>query len=723
VGLAIALFLPASLPASAALDAPAYLCDNERLGFAFLRRVDGVSQSIGDYSLAPLKAGWYVNWGVAPEAHPAGLDFAQTLWMVRNPATKKAEYAPSGAELAYYVERSPAALWLVGNEPDSIYQDNTTPEEYARVYHDAYHEIKRFDPAAQVAIGGMIQATPLRLQWLDATWAAYQRLYGATMPVDVWNVHNFVLREVRRGAGGYCMATAGFADDWEWGAWIPPGINSHCGLYVKVEELDRLDLFREQLVRFRTWMRDHGQQNKPLVVSEFGMLGSVELGYGFERVRNYMVSAFDYMVNAKDPAIGYPADDYRLVQRAVWYSLNDTSFEGGTTLGALADPRSHAYTGMGHAFAAYAGSLAQRCVPYVDMQPRRVRLQTVAPVRFGDEGRVRIEVEVRNQGTAASGPTQVGFWAGTQFLGTAPLASVPPDHQGIVTAALEWSGVAAGDFSVTVEVDPAMQIPESQDTNNRLTVTATFGAYSVSVAPAGWQQVSYPLRPGEPTQINLLPEMVTYTRTAGATPGLEVLPPMLRAAWYDGDPLAGGMLLSETSFAPTVAAGGQFPVAQLSWAPVMTGPRTAWFTAGMRSGVPEAVATDNRAAAQVPAVSDFAVIEVQQVPPYTQWPGMPSEVLVRARLASRGTLPPPAPLQVAVRPAGGSEVGRGTLEPTGDWTAPIAWTNLPVGLHPYTAMVDPDNLIVESDESNNVSAGTARVPKGYLILPLSNGGL
>jgi hypothetical protein len=32
--------------------------------------------------------------------------------------------------------RNPGRLWLVGNEPDVIWQGNSTPAEYARAYHD-----------------------------------------------------------------------------------------------------------------------------------------------------------------------------------------------------------------------------------------------------------------------------------------------------------------------------------------------------------------------------------------------------------------------------------------------------------------------------------------------------------------------------------------------------------------------------------------------------------
>jgi len=113
---------------------------------------------------------------------------------------------PSLTDIGAVAQAQPGALWLVGNEIDrrDWYrggQDEMLPELYATAYHDIYTAIKAADPTAQVAIGGLIQATPLRLAWLDRMWESYTQQYGTDMPVDVWNVHNFVLREVFQNYG------------------------------------------------------------------------------------------------------------------------------------------------------------------------------------------------------------------------------------------------------------------------------------------------------------------------------------------------------------------------------------------------------------------------------------------------------------------------------------------------------------------------------------------
>ena len=116
---------------------------------------------------------------------------------------------PSTADLRDLAARNRGLTWLIGNEPDVKWQDNTAPEVYAIAYHRAYEAIKAGDPTAQVAIGGISEVTPLRLEYLDRVWDFYRSLYGEDMPVDVWNMHAFMLPEQRGG----------------WGVNMPPGFD------------------------------------------------------------------------------------------------------------------------------------------------------------------------------------------------------------------------------------------------------------------------------------------------------------------------------------------------------------------------------------------------------------------------------------------------------------------------------------------------------------------
>ena len=280
--------------------------------------------------MAPLRLGWYLNWSAqASPARPGGAEYAQ---MVR---VKGGALRPDAGTIASIAQARPGSLWLVGNEPDVRWQDNVAPAPYAQLYHQAYAAIKGADPTARVAIGGVAQPTPLRLRYLDAILESYRQQFGAEMPIDVWNVHNFVLRE-ERGS---------------WGVDIPPGFSDQHGALYEIDDSANLERFRQQIVDFRRWMAQRGYQNKPLIVSEYGILMPADYGFTPERVGAFLTGTFDFFRSATDPSVGYPADGYRLVQRWCWYSLDapDSYYPAGR----LFDPQTGAMTALGQRWAAY----------------------------------------------------------------------------------------------------------------------------------------------------------------------------------------------------------------------------------------------------------------------------------------------------------------------------------------------------------------------------------
>ena len=692
---------------------PLFPSDNERLGF-------GVTQGIENYDVSPLKAGWYVNWGTAPQAaHPAGLDFAQII------RTSNSGYSPSGNALLAAIDRNPGSLWLIGNEPDCPYQDNTLPANYARIYHDAYQVIKGRDPTAQVAIGGIVQATPLRMQWLDMVWNEYLARYGEPMPVDVWNVHAFVLREVRPGHGVECQPP-GATEAGEWGSGIPPGVNANCGLWIRVDELDRMDLFREHIVRFRTWMRDHGQQNKPLIVSEYGILFNAELGYGYERVRNYMLATFDYFMSARDPSLGYPADDYHLVQRWAWYSLDDDSFGWGTTYSALMNPKTRTLYPLGYDFARYA---SQRVTPYVDLQPVKLLASLPGPIPYGQDALVRFELEVRNQGNTSAPVSQARFWQGNPdqggtVLGTTTLPAVPSRYNGTATAVLQYDLKAQGRYEIVAQADALNQVAEAREDNNRLSTTLDFGTVNLSVGRGSWLVERGPLRAGEPTLIRLSPVTVVVSQPATPGPGLEVTPPPYRVTWYDGNPDAGGQMIASHSMPAPARFGACQATPAQTWAPVITASRPAWLVVTLEGSAAETTLADNRTGVTITAAADLTLVQARQLAVPLVEPGQAAKVQLSFQVANLGTAAPAGTVQVGVwsgMSASGPELGRAWLAESGEWTEPITWAGLEVGGHQFVAVVDPDNLIAESNEANNLLTGWVVVARGRDYLPLAFG--
>jgi hypothetical protein len=289
------------------------------------------SSTIDRFDVGQLHAGWYLDWSADPEpARPGGMEYAQMV------SVRGGSAFPRDGDLQEIARSNPGSLWLVGNEPDVSWQDSLTPVEYAGVYHHVYTLLKDADPTCQVAIAGVAQPTPLRLFYLDLILEAYHDLYGERMPVDVWNVHAFILREERSS----------------WGVDIPPGMTVDEGRLYEIEDHDSLEIFRQQVVDFRRWMEESGERDKPLIVSEYGIVMPAEYGFSQQRVQDFMYATFDFFMTATDPELGYAPDGYRLVQRWLWYSLSDTVYPTGN----LFDPVTGQITALGLAYGSYVVS-------------------------------------------------------------------------------------------------------------------------------------------------------------------------------------------------------------------------------------------------------------------------------------------------------------------------------------------------------------------------------
>ncbi len=272
-----------------------------------------------------LGAGWYVDWRIL-KRYPTELP--EHWQMIR---LGRGCMYPTKEALSWLAARYPGNVWIVGNEPDNIWQDKVVPEEYAQVYHDVYYLLKEADPTAKVAVAGVTQGTPLRLAYLDRVIDIYEALYNEPMPVDWWTLHGFVLRE----EGG------------NWGAEIPVGIYApDGGMLYEPEDVGSVEYFKDHILNFRTWMAENGYQNTPLAITEYGILLPPEYGYTPEIVAQYLVDTFTWLDTATDAEIGYPADENRLVQRWAWFSLYDPLYETSN----LANIQADAITDIGMAF-------------------------------------------------------------------------------------------------------------------------------------------------------------------------------------------------------------------------------------------------------------------------------------------------------------------------------------------------------------------------------------
>jgi len=342
---------------------------NQRFGVGLVGSYPAIPDFPGKLSdfdeVTTLGFGWYSDWSanVTPE-RPGGVAYVQLL--------KTRSWPPNWGAIDLAINANPGATWIIGNEPDIASQDNKTPAEYAAVYHDAYTHIKERDATAQIAIGGVVMPSPLRLLWLEQALAAYQAQYQAKMPVDVWNIHAQILPEGLLSFG--CFLPVGLSTltlQEQYDLAMNHGCEDDPPNYYYAFNADAT-IF-EQLVRaMRAWMAEHGERDKPLIISEYGVLypstylanhlqeGQQEAGD--QMVIAFMQQTFDLMLTATDRDTGCPSDENRLVQRWLWFSLNDPLDEfNGSLYDCEYEPPQLTIFGEAnrdHVAAASAGSLS-----------------------------------------------------------------------------------------------------------------------------------------------------------------------------------------------------------------------------------------------------------------------------------------------------------------------------------------------------------------------------
>ncbi len=468
-----------------------YPSPHERFGFAYTGT--GGSGGLETYDVEQLHAGWYLNWTVDRDpSRVGGLEYAQMIrlhqmtecWPERIrdrdlcPYTEPYTYILRSPNSRAYVvstaQANPGSLWLIGNEMDRYDwgirdpgnpgeyvvapggQDEMLPQVYAQAYHEFYHLIKGADPTARIAIGGVVQPTPIRRLYLDKVLDSYQDRYGEPMPVDVWNIHNMILRE----------------EVGSWGADVPPGIDAEEGSLYTVQDHDDIDVFERHIVEFRQWMEEKGQREKPLIVSEYGILMPRDYGFECPTVTTFMTATFDYMMTATDDALGYPADENRLVQRWVWYSLDDHEFEGESSCSHLFDPQQEVITYTGHVFADY---ILQNdlIVPYRDLRPVTLTLSTSdqsVPL-YGQPTTLTLASRVVNWGNDSTLSFTVSFSHAMSLLETFSVPGLAPRYDGEVVLDTEWTGPVTGPAIFRVHADSTDRVDEGREDNNVLTAT------------------------------------------------------------------------------------------------------------------------------------------------------------------------------------------------------------------------------------------------------------
>lgn len=432
--------------------------------------------------LSSLNAGWYVNWRTEPSlGEPVGIEHVNLVRLQANSNSYIA--SPNKDDLMIEVATKPGQTWFVANEPDSIWQDTLWATIYADAYHDLYYLIKGVDPTAKVGIGAIVQPTPLRFQYLDIIWDSYQAKYDEEMPVDVWNIHSFILKEI---SGDHPLANNGDPKYAVWGAFIPPGPEFeevYEGILYDVRDMDDVNIFWQRIIDFRAWMAQRGQRNKPLVITEYGVLFPEDyldedgLLLSQERVGDFMLASFDLMLDDTDETLGYLHDDNRLVQRWAWFSVDGPAENWG---GTLFDAKTGAIRDLGKTYRDYTAALA----PAVSLKPSQtetvpsVVLAAGAPVTF------TLKADIANSGNISStSPITVTFYAGDPLIpgpqiGSPQIITRPLAGCGeFTTVSVDWTNVLAGANPYFVQIESADDPAASSQIISGVALAATQRVY------------------------------------------------------------------------------------------------------------------------------------------------------------------------------------------------------------------------------------------------------
>lgn len=211
------------------------------------------------YPIDSIGVGGFLDWSPSSSPIlPSGVEHLRVL------SVSDRSYDGMISHLVEWLAAFPGATWIVGNEPDTRNnQDNLLPEIYAQRFFEISTTIRSKDATAHIAIGTIVQPTPIRLRYLDRVWTKLGQLAGNAMNasglIDIWAIHSFMLNEKPQS----------------WGAGVPPGFeNDHADAFITddISTTYSISLFKQRIANFRQWMLAKGEQGKPLWITEYGSL-------------------------------------------------------------------------------------------------------------------------------------------------------------------------------------------------------------------------------------------------------------------------------------------------------------------------------------------------------------------------------------------------------------------------------------------------------------------
>jgi hypothetical protein len=318
------------------------------------------------------------------------------------------------------------------------------------------------------------------------------------MPVDVWNMHLYILPERQLDGSPSGVGHIALGTDPNLAIYQSDGTAAMCGdpadnVYCFAEH-DDIDIFADQVRAMRRWMKTHGQQHKPLILTEFGMLypyqtdGSGmctnlrdEFGQCFDpvRVSEFMVSASQFLESEADPLLGFAADNNRLVQQWLWFSLYTTAEGQSSNLlvdgyDSFTPGNAAALTSMGQTFldvattAPFVNNLVVVDGPkaYAFVNPGSGEATVTLQALIGNNGNIPVEQSIT-----------VAFYADEALTQKIGEASVGDEIAGCArraySAVVPWTLPGEGSYQFWIMVDPENDLIEADETDNVFQGSAT----------------------------------------------------------------------------------------------------------------------------------------------------------------------------------------------------------------------------------------------------------
>ncbi len=350
--------------------------------------VNNVYKFMDNYDMTLLGVDSYINWSIKPDLiEPINYQHVKVIrtW------GDDTQFEITKTNLPSQIHLYRGAIWIIGNEPDTTYedQDNLPAEIYAKRFLELSSIIRNSDSEALIGFAPIVQPSPVRIFYLELVLEEMEKLLEGTelsisSTFDIWTIHAFLLNEIPGS----------------WGTGLPQGITldmldeNHQPLSLDLyTDTHSISLFKNLIINFREWIKEINLGNKPLWITEFGSLMPYYYVPESETI-TYLNETFDFLISYKDTEFGYPADDYRLVQKWYWFSLNHSIEDKG---GSFYNLDNNFETATGRSFRQYKPKPEHIITKNPDFEP--ISLEGVYPIRYsgiGDNVDYLVKIRVRN---------------------------------------------------------------------------------------------------------------------------------------------------------------------------------------------------------------------------------------------------------------------------------------------------------------------------------------